>query len=237
MTALEITDLHVSYGAVDAVRGVSLSVPAGDVVAVVGPNGAGKSSMLHAINGLVPARSGTIRWRDADITRWAPERVARTGIAFVPEWRGVFTTLSIAENLRLAGCALPRERDLDDRIEHALRHFPALASRRTERAAVLSGGQRQQLALARALVADPQVLLLDEPSLGLAPLVLDSLFESLAALRAEGLTILLVEQNVARAIALADHVYALRAGAIERVGDPSQLVQDTEFRRRHLGFG
>jgi branched-chain amino acid transport system ATP-binding protein len=237
VTALEITDLHVSYGPIDAVRGVSLSVAAGEVVAVVGPNGAGKSSMLHAINGLVPARRGSIRWREAEITGWAPERVARTGIAFVPEWRGVFTTLSIAENLRLAGCVLARERDVDERVEVALRHFPALASRRAARAAVLSGGERQQLALGRELVAAPELLLLDEPSLGLAPVLLDSLFESLAAMRAEGLTILLVEQNVARAIALADHVYALRAGVIERVGDPAQLLRDTEFRRRHLGFG
>jgi branched-chain amino acid transport system ATP-binding protein len=236
VSALEITDLQVSYGPVDAVRGVSLTVPAGDVVAVVGPNGAGKSSLLHAINGLVPARRGQVRWRDVDITGWAPERVARTGIAFVPEWRGIFTTLSIGENLRLAGCALSAG-DVDERVEVALRHFPALADRRAERAAVLSGGERQQLALGRALVADPQLLLLDEPSLGLAPLVLDTLFESLATMRAEGLTILLVEQNVARATALADHVYALRGGVIERVGDPSQLLEDTEFRRKHLGFG
>ncbi|MBS1881763.1 MAG: ATP-binding cassette domain-containing protein, partial [Actinobacteria bacterium] len=191
----------------------------------------------HAVNGLVPPRRGQVRWRDVEITGWAPERVARTGIAFVPEWRGIFTTLSIGENLRLAGCALGRQGDLDARVEAALRHFPALASRRRERAAVLSGGERQQLALGRALVADPQLLLLDEPSLGLAPLVLDTLFESLASMRAEGLTILLVEQNVARATALADHVYALRGGVIERVGDPSQLLEDTEFRRRHLGFG
>lgn len=237
MTALEITDLRVSYGPIEAVRGVSLSVATGDVVAVIGPNGAGKSSLLHAINGLAPTRGGSVRWRDADITHWSPERVARAGIAFVPEWRGIFTTLSIGENLRLAACALGGGVDVEERVGIALKHFPVLAERRAERAAVLSGGERQQLALGRALVADPQLLLLDEPSLGLAPLVLDSLFETLGAMREEGLTILLVEQNVARAIALADHVYALRGGSIERVGDPDQLLRDTSFRRRHLGFG
>jgi branched-chain amino acid transport system ATP-binding protein len=185
----------------------------------------------------VATRRGSVRRRDVDITGWAPERVARAGIAFVPEWRGVFGTLSIAENLRLAGCVLAGGRDIDEQVEVAFRHFPALATRRAERAAVLSGGERQQLALGRALVAAPELLILDEPSLGLAPVLLDSLFESLAAMRTEGLTILLVEQNVARAIELADHVYALRGGAIERVGDPAELLTDTVFRRRHLGFG
>jgi branched-chain amino acid transport system ATP-binding protein len=159
------------------------------------------------------------------------------GIAFVPESRGVFGTLSIGENLSLAGCALAAGVEVSERVELALRHFPALADRLSERAAVLSGGERQQLAIGRALVAAPELLVLDEPSLGLAPVVLDGLFASLATLRDEGRTILLVEQNVARAVKLADHVFSLRGGVIERVGQPDELLRDPSFRAKHLGLG
>ncbi|WCB91504.1 High-affinity branched-chain amino acid transport ATP-binding protein LivF [Baekduia alba] len=237
MTLLEISDLHVSYGPIDAVKGVSLTVERGDVVAILGPNGAGKSSILQAIQGLVRTRSGSVRWRDEDITGWAPERRARAGIAFVPESRGVFGSLSIGENLNLAGCALAKGVDASEQVALALRHFPALADRLSERAAVLSGGERQQLAIGRALVAAPELLILDEPSLGLAPVVLDGLFASLAALREEGRTILLVEQNASRAVRLADHVFSLRAGTIERVDEPEQLLRDAAFRAKHLGMG
>jgi branched-chain amino acid transport system ATP-binding protein len=237
VTLLEVCDLHVSYGPIDAVRGVSFSVERGDVVAIVGPNGAGKSSTLQAIQGLVRSRSGVVRWRGGDITGWVPERRARAGIAFVPESRGVFGTLSIGENLSLAGCALDAGVEVAERVELALRHFPALADRLTERAAVLSGGERQQLAIGRALVAAPELLVLDEPSLGLAPVVLDRLFASLATLRDEGRTILLVEQNVARAVKLADHVFSLRGGEIERLSRPDELLRDPSFRVAHLGLG
>ncbi|MBO9523475.1 MAG: ABC transporter ATP-binding protein [Nocardioidaceae bacterium] len=236
MSLLEITDLHVSYGPVDAVRGVTLSVDPGDVVAIVGPNGAGKTSILSAVQGLVRTRSGSIRWRGTDVTGWAPERRARAGIAFVPESRGIFGSLSIAENLALAGCALTAEVEVAAQVERSLRMFPVLAERFTERASVLSGGERQQLAIGRALVAAPDLLVLDEPSLGLAPVVLDGLFASLATLRDEGRTILLVEQNVARAVRLADHVYALRGGLLERVARPQDLVRDPAFRAKHLGM-
>ncbi|WP_242891001.1 ABC transporter ATP-binding protein [Actinomadura litoris] len=237
MTLLEISDLHVSYGPIDAVKGVSLSVERGDVVAIVGPNGAGKSSTMLAIQGLVRPRSGSIRWRGTNITGWAPERRARAGISFVPESRGVFRTLSIGENLRLAGCALATGADVSERVELALRHFPALASRLPERASVLSGGECQQLAIGRALVASPELLVLDEPSLGLAPVVLDELFAAIAALRDEGLTVLLVEQNVARAVKLADHLFSLRGGVIERVDEPGELLRNPSLRSKHLGMG
>ncbi|KAB2385968.1 ABC transporter ATP-binding protein [Actinomadura montaniterrae] len=237
MTLLEVSGLYVSYGPIDAVRGASISVERGDVVAIVGPNGAGKSSILQAIQGLVRVRAGSVRWRGTDITGWAPERRARAGIAFVPESRGVFRTLSIGENLRLAGCALAADVDVSERVRLALRYFPALTDRLSERAAVLSGGERQQLAIGRALVAAPELLILDEPSLGLAPVVLDELFAGLARLRDEGWTILLVEQNVARAVKLADHLFSLRGGVIERVSDPGELLRNPSFRAKHLGLG
>ncbi|MER6812055.1 ABC transporter ATP-binding protein [Spirillospora sp. NPDC000708] len=237
MTLLQVSDLHISYGPIDAVKGVSLSVEQGDVVAIVGPNGAGKSSILQAIQGLVRVRAGSVRWRGRDITSWAPERRARAGMSFVPESRGVFRTLSIGENLRLAGCALAANVDVSERVQLALRHFPALTDRLSERAAVLSGGERQQLAIGRALVAAPELLILDEPSLGLAPVVLDELFASLARLRDEGWTILLVEQNVARAVKLADRLFSLRGGVMERVSEPDELLRNPSFRAKHLGLG
>jgi branched-chain amino acid transport system ATP-binding protein len=237
MTLLELSDLHVSYGPIDAVKGVSLTIERGDVVAILGPNGAGKSSILKAIQGLVRARAGAVRWQGEDITRWTPERRARAGIAFVPESRGVFGTLSIGENLHLAGCALTGAAGVSEQVELALRHFPALADRLSERAEVLSGGERQQLAIGRALVAAPELLVLDEPSLGLAPVVLDGLFASLAALRDEGRTILLVEQNAVRAVRLADHVFSLRSGSLARIEEPEQLLRDAAFRASHLGMG
>jgi branched-chain amino acid transport system ATP-binding protein len=232
---LDVRDLHVAYGPVHAVRGVSLSVAAGEVVAVLGPNGAGKSSLLQAVHGLVRAQSGAVRWDGVEITGWRPENVARAGVAFVPERRGIFETLSIADNLRVAGCAL-RPDDLERQMAAVLNQFPWLEARAAERAAVLSGGERQQLAIARALVAGPDLLMLDEPSLGLAPVVLDTLYERLAMLQRDGLAILLVEQNVARAVKLADRVYALRGGEIELVDDPAELLSNDALRRRHLGF-
>ncbi|RNL62607.1 ABC transporter ATP-binding protein [Nocardioides marmoriginsengisoli] len=236
MTLLEIADLHISYGPVDAVRGVTLDVEKGGVVAIVGPNGAGKTSILSAVQGLVRTRSGTIRLRGAEITDWSPERRARAGIAFVPESRGIFGSLSIAENLSLAACALAEKATAAAQIERSLELFPVLADRLNQRASVLSGGERQQLAIGRALVSSPDLLVLDEPSLGLAPVILDGLFASLAALRDEGRTILVVEQNVSRAVRLADHVYSLRGGLLERLENPQDLVGDPAFRAKHLGM-
>jgi branched-chain amino acid transport system ATP-binding protein len=225
--ALELDGLEVWHGAVHAVRGVSLTVARGEIVGLIGPNGAGKSSTLHAIMGLVPAAAGQIRV-DGRALAGRPEQVARSGVALVPEGRRIFAELTVEENLRL-GLAAARNGSRDA-LSRAYDLFPAVHAYRARQAGALSGGQQQQLAIGRALVSDPQVLLLDEPSLGLAPQVVDVVFGALQEIRARGIAILLVEQRAQRTIALADRSHVLAGGRIrltlgpEAAGDSETLV-------------
>jgi branched-chain amino acid transport system ATP-binding protein len=208
--ALELDGLEVRYGAVHAVRGVSLTVDRGEIVGLIGPNGAGKSSTLHAIMGLQPAAGGDIHLHGRSIVGRAPEDVARAGVALVPEGRRIFAELTVEENLRL-GRAGRRNGDLS----RAYELFPVVKEFRRRTAGALSGGQQQQLAIARALVAEPEVLLLDEPSLGLAPQVVDAVFEALEEIKSRGLAILLVEQRAQRTVALADRSHVLSNGRLQ----------------------
>jgi branched-chain amino acid transport system ATP-binding protein len=210
---LEVRDLHVAYGGVPAVRGLSLVVGNGEIVGLIGPNGAGKSSSLHAITGLVPALTGDVLVDGSSVRGKPPERIAAAGVALVPEGRRLFAELTVEENLRL-GLAARRGRDDGDAIGDALELFPALAEARRRHAGVLSGGQQQQLAIARALVSGPSVLLLDEPSLGLAPTVVDLVFSTLADIRDRGIGVLLVEQRAQRTVALADRTHVLANGEL-----------------------
>jgi branched-chain amino acid transport system ATP-binding protein len=208
--ALELDGLEVRYGAVHAVRGISLTVDRGEIVGLIGPNGAGKSSTLHAIMGLQPAAGGDIHLHGRSIVGRAPEDVARAGVALVPEGRRIFAELTVEENLRL-GRAGRRNGDLS----RAYELFPVVKEFRRRTAGALSGGQQQQLAIARALVAEPEVLLLDEPSLGLAPQVVDAVFEALEEIKSRGLAILLVEQRAQRTVALADRSHVLSNGRLQ----------------------
>ena len=209
---LAVEALDVRYGAVRAVRGLSLEVRPGEVVGLIGPNGAGKSSTLHAIMGLVPVAGGDVRLGGGSLRGRAPEQVARSGVALVPEGRRIFGELTVEENLRL-GFAGRRGRSGAGRaLEQVYDLFPIVREFRARSAGALSGGQQQQLAIARALVAEPDVLLLDEPSLGLAPRVVDTVFEALAAIRERGLAVLLVEQRAQRTVAFADRSHVLANG-------------------------
>jgi branched-chain amino acid transport system ATP-binding protein len=216
--ALELRELWVYYGSVPAARGVSLEVRPGEIVGLIGSNGAGKSTTLHAITGLLRARSGDVRLHGASIAGRRPETIARAGIALVPEGRRIFAELTVQENIRLGrGGRAGAERDLAW-VEEL---FPIVRDFAARQAGTLSGGQQQQLAIARALVAGPEVLLLDEPSLGLAPTIVDVVFGALAAIRDRGVTVLLVEQRAQRTVALADRTYVMANGEIRMTLTPA----------------
>jgi branched-chain amino acid transport system ATP-binding protein len=222
--ALVVEDLSIRHGGVEAVRGLSLEVGSGEIVGLIGPNGAGKSSTLHAVMGLVRPVRGDIRLRGRSVVGRRPEDVSRAGIALVPEGRRIFAELTVDENLRL-GLAGRRSRgDLDGDLRRIYELFPVVREMRRRQAGALSGGQQQQLAIARALVADPDVLLLDEPSLGLAPQVVDAVFEALAAIRDRGLAVLLVEQRAQRTVALADRSHVMSNGRIRLTLGPDDAA-------------
>jgi branched-chain amino acid transport system ATP-binding protein len=225
---LAVENLRVAYGAVAAIRGVSLTVAAGEVVALLGGNGAGKSTMLRSISGLVRPRGGRIKLAGETINRLPPARIVRLGIGHCPEGRRIFGSLSVAENLRLgAAQRVDRGAVAEDR-ERMFALFPILRERQQQPAGTLSGGEQQMLALARALMARPKLLLLDEPSLGLAPLLVQQIFRRLGELKAGGTTMLLVEQNIAIALELADRAYVLRTGEISLEGSAAALKADYE---------
>jgi branched-chain amino acid transport system ATP-binding protein len=225
--ALEIDDLWVNYGSVPAVRQLRLTVGAGEIVGLIGPNGAGKSTTLHAIVGLVPARSGDIRVNGTSIVGRKPEAIARGGISLVPEGRRIFAELTVEENLRLGLVARKDRADAGGDQDWIEELFPVVREFRARQAGTLSGGQQQQLAIARALVAGPQLLLLDEPSLGLAPTTVDVVLDALAEIRARGVTVLLVEQRAQRTVALADRTYVMTNGELKMTLTPAD-ADDTD---------
>jgi branched-chain amino acid transport system ATP-binding protein len=231
---LAIEDLNVSYGGAQAVRDLSLEVHAGEVVGIVGPNGAGKTSTLSALFGLVQPDSGEIRFDGEQLVGRAPEWVARRGLAFVPEGRHIFQALSVAENLAL-GATVRRSSRPDGELEALLDRFPILRDRYREPAGRLSGGEQQQLAIARALLAAPRLLVLDEPSLGLAPLMVDLVFEVLEELRGRGITVLLVEQNARRTLAFADRSYLMTLGRVVLEGPRSDFADPARLNEAYLG--
>jgi branched-chain amino acid transport system ATP-binding protein len=233
---LTVTSLEARYGAILALRDISLTVEEGELVALVGPNGAGKSTTLAVIAGLHRPSRGSVEFEGKSLAGRAPEDVARLGISMVPENRGVFPTLTVAENLRL-GAYLRRDGDVARDLEELRDRFPVLGERADQAAGTLSGGEQQQLAIARALISRPRLLMLDEPSLGLAPTLVDRVFELVAELHREGVTILLVEQNVRRTLEVADRAYLLRTGRVEASGRPAELRELVDIESVYLGGG
>ncbi|MEM9012398.1 MAG: ABC transporter ATP-binding protein [Pseudomonadota bacterium] len=231
---LEVASLTVRYGAIEAVRGLDLEVAGGEIHAILGANGAGKSSTLAGISGLVPSQ-GRITFNGEDITDRAPEAIARLGIGLIPEGRRIFSGLTVAENLLLGGAehASPAERK--KRADEMRERFPILRERSGQRAGLLSGGEQQMLAIARALMARPKLLLMDEPSLGLAPQMVDAVFDLIAELRAEGITILLVEQNVPMSLDIADHALVLAQGRASYRGTAAEVAASDAVHGAYLG--
>jgi len=237
MALLEVTDLHAGYGKAEVLHGLSLDAAQGSVVTVIGPNGAGKSTLLGTLIGLLPTMAGTIRFDGEDITRLALEDRVMTGLALVPEKRELFGTMSVEDNLVLGGWR-PRRLGVAgwrDGQERVYTLFPRLKERRRQEAGTLSGGERQMLAVGRALMGQPKLLMLDEPSLGLAPLVVRDIFAIIATLRASGVTILLVEQNARAALEVADHGHVLETGDLVLDGPASQLAADPRVIETYLG--
>jgi branched-chain amino acid transport system ATP-binding protein len=232
---LEVEDLEVRYGAVPAVRGVSLQVGRGEIVGLIGPNGAGKSTTLHAIVGLVRPHRGDIRLAGRSLRGRPPEAVARAGIALVPEGRRIYAEMTVEENLRLGLAARSSRDGVDADLEWISTLFPVVREFRARPAGSLSGGQQQQLAIARALVAAPRVLLLDEPSLGLAPALVDVVFAALAEIRARGVTVLLVEQRAQRTVAFADRTYVMANGEIRMTLGPADAEDSDRLVAAYFG--
>jgi branched-chain amino acid transport system ATP-binding protein len=235
MALLEIENLHVSYGAIVALRGISFQVQMGQVVSLIGANGAGKSTTINTLSGLIKPRKGAIRFDGHDLTGWRADRVARQGLIQVPEGRQIIATLTVQENLEM-GAYLRKDQDAVRRdIEAVFERFPRLQERRKQKAGSLSGGEQQMLAVGRALLASPRLLMLDEPSMGLAPLLVNEIFEIIRSIKDEGKTILLVEQNARKALEIADYAYVLERGQIVHAGPAADLRQDQAIIKAYLG--
>jgi len=232
---LEVKTLASHYGRIPALKGIDLAVRAGELVALVGANGAGKTTLLRAISGLHPPSAGQVLFAGADITRQAPHRRVRLGIVLVPEGRQVFAPLSVLDNLLLGAHTRPRA-ERDETLERVYKMFPALAERRRHAAGSLSGGQQQMLAIGRGLMSRPVLLLLDEPSMGLAPFLVDEVFATVAALKRGGTTIFLVDQNARAALAIADRAYVLETGRITLSGTGPELLASPDVQAAYLGL-
>jgi branched-chain amino acid transport system ATP-binding protein len=234
MPLLEVHDIHVSYGGIVALRGISFTVEVGTVVALIGANGAGKSTTLNTLSGLVRPRAGSIHFEGRDITGWRPDRISTAGLVQVPEGRQVIATMSVLENLEAGVHGRPAAQTQAE-LEAIFERFPRLKERRKQKAGSLSGGEQQMLAVGRALMMRPKLLMLDEPSMGLAPLLVNEVFEIIRAIRADGVTILLVEQNARKALALADWAYVLERGVIQQQGPAADLRRDSAIIAAYLG--
>ena len=232
---LEVKDLCVSYGAIKALRGISFKVDKGEIITLIGSNGAGKTTTLHSISNIIKKQSGTILFEGEDITNMGADKIVQRNLIQVPEGRRVFANLSVYENLMLGAYLRKDKAEIQKDLEHVFTLFPRLKERIKQPAGTLSGGEQQMLAMGRALMSKPRLLLLDEPSMGLAPILVDEIFEIIKKINADGTTILLVEQNAFKALSIADRAYVLETGAISKEGNASELIKDDSVKAAYLG--
>jgi branched-chain amino acid transport system ATP-binding protein len=232
---LKIENLEVRYGGIHAVRGLSMEVPDGKIVTLIGANGAGKSSTLRSISGLVKTKTGKILWNDKDITHLPPEAILESGIALCPEGRRIFPQLTVLENLKIGGYTRKDKKSVEESVEKSFELFPRLKERSWQPGGTLSGGEQQMLALARALMSDPKLIMMDEPSLGLAPLLVEEVFNIIREINKAGKTVLLVEQNAFGALNVADYAYVLEVGSISLQGTGQELLNDKRVIDAYLG--
>ena len=235
MALLEVKDLHVNYGVIRALNGISFEVNEGEIVTLIGANGAGKTTTMQTIIGLIQPKSGTIIYDGTDITKFPSHKIVNMGMSQVPEGRRIFQELSVYDNLMLGAYLEKDMSKIKARIENVFEQFPILKERRTQIAGTLSGGEQQMLAMCRALMADPKLLMLDEPSMGLSPLLVSQVFEIIKDMNAKGITILLVEQNAEKALGIADRAYVLTNGVITHKGTGLELAGSEEIKKAYLG--
>ena len=232
---LEVKDLNVFYGAIHALKGVSLSVGEGELVSLIGANGAGKTTTLHTISGLITAASGSVTLDGEDLQKAPPHKIINMGLAHVPEGRHVFARMTVEENLRMGAYILKDQHKINENLEKVYAHFPRLKERWKQLAGTLSGGEQQMLAIGRALMSHPRLLMLDEPSMGLAPILVEQIFDIIRQLHEEGTTILLVEQNAQMALSVADRAYVMETGKITLSGTGAELAASDEVKKAYLG--
>ena len=235
MAMLEIKDLEVYYGVIQAIKGISLEVGEGEVIALIGANGAGKTTTLHTISGLIAPKSGTVTFEGKDITRTPAHKIVSCGIAQVPEGRRVFASLSVYQNLKMGAYTRSDKGEIEETLQMVYERFPRLKERKNQPAGTLSGGEQQMLAMGRALMSKPRIILMDEPSMGLSPIFVNEIFDIIKSVSAGGTTVLLVEQNAKKALSIADRGYVLETGKIVLAGKAEDLLNDESVKKAYLG--
>ena len=235
MALLEVKDLHVFYGVIQALKGISFEVNKGEIVTLIGANGAGKTTTMQTVIGLISSKGGSIVYNGKDITKMASHKIVASGISQVPEGRRIFQELTVYDNLMLGAYLQKDQKQIKDDIENVFDQFPILGERRTQIAGTLSGGEQQMLAMSRALMAHPTLLMMDEPSMGLSPLLVSQVFDIIKDMNDKGITILLVEQNAEKALKIADRAYVLETGSITASGTGAELASSPEIRKAYLG--
>ncbi len=235
MAMLKITDLEVCYGVIQAIKGISFEVNKGEVVALIGANGAGKTTILHTITGLIPPKAGKIEYEGRDITRMPGHKIVSLGMAHVPEGRRVFAELTVLENLKLGAYTRKDKNEISGTLAMVYKRFPRLEERKNQLAGTLSGGEQQMLAMGRALMSHPDIILMDEPSMGLSPIYVNEIFDIIQEISAGGTTVLLVEQNAKKALGIADRAYVLETGTIALEGKAEELLNNDSVKKAYLG--
>lgn len=234
MAILEVKDLEVYYGVIQAIRGISFEVNQGEIIALIGANGAGKTTTLQTITGLIPSKSGKIFYEGKDITKIPGHKLVSMGIAHVPEGRRVFASLSVLQNLKLGAYTRSDKKELEDTFQMIYKRFPRLEERKNQMAGTLSGGEQQMLAMGRALMSHPKLIVLDEPSMGLSPIYVNEIFDIIQKINEDGVTVLLVEQNAKKALSIANRAYVLETGSIALSGDAAKLMNDDSVKKAYL---
>lgn len=235
MAMLEVKNIEVYYGMIQALKGISFEVNQGEVIALIGANGAGKTTTLHTVTGLLSAKSGSVSFEGTDITRVPAHRIVSMGIAHVPEGRRVFADLSVYQNLKMGAYTRKDKKEIEESLAMIYRRFPRLEERKNQRAGTLSGGEQQMLAMGRALMSKPKLIVMDEPSMGLSPIFVNEIFDIIREISRAGTTVLLVEQNAKKALAISDRAYVLETGKIVLEGDAKVLMNDDSIKKAYLG--